>query len=524
MTEGVGRRIVTLMRARGELQDKSAARDSADKLNSAHDAERAAKKFYDEFRRRRLDFLEQLGGARDEEERAARASVLLNRLMFVYFLQSGGFIKGHAARADYRYLQNGLRRSRARGEGRYHAEFLRTLFFEGFAKPENARAPRAKRLVGVVPYLGGLFVGRAAEERPPAVAVPDAAFEKLFSFFDRYSWNLDDAPTGRADEINPDILGYVFERHINRKALGAYYTRAEITRHLCEQTIHSLILDRVNAVRNDERGTLNDELKSSRLQFIVHRLNFRVRETRPLPQAVLTAGPQHSLAPRRFDSMSDLLSNLDAALCRFLLDKVLPDLKLLDPACGSGAFLLAALKALVSIYAAVIGRASAVGDAGLKRRLATQRREHTSLDFYVRRRVVTDNLFGVDIMGEATEVARLRLLLALVASAERAEQLELLPDVNSNILAGNSLVGLLHARETTDDTALRAFAPLREARRFAQRRKGAKERFCNGLLTPSRDNAGKKRRVAAATPDEMLLDQFRESGIDRKSTRLNSSH
>src|SRR2546423_3787245 len=130
-------------------------------------------KFYEEFRHQRVVFIE-LGDDRDEQERAARASVLLNRLMFVYFLQSAGFIKGHAARADYRYLQNGLKRSRARGEGLYHTEFLRALFFEGFAKPENARAPRAKRLVGVVPYLRGLFVGRAAEERPPAGAVADA--------------------------------------------------------------------------------------------------------------------------------------------------------------------------------------------------------------------------------------------------------------------------------------------------------------------------------------------------------------
>src|SRR2546421_7575829 len=225
-------------------------------------------KFYDEFRRRRVVFLEQLGDTRDEHERAARASVLLNRLMFVYFLQSGGFIKGHAARADYRYLQNRLKESRARGEGLYHSEFLRALFFEGFAKPLNARAPRAKRLVGVVPHLGGgLFVRTAVEERWPDIAVPDAAFENLFRFFDCYSWNLDDAPTARADEIGPDVLGYVFERHINRKSFGAYYTRDEITRHLCEQTIHSLILDRVN---------------------------LRVGRKR---------------APRQFHSMSDLLSN-----------------------------------------------------------------------------------------------------------------------------------------------------------------------------------------------------------------------
>src|SRR3989440_7665971 len=454
MTEGVGRRIVTLMRARGELQGEPAegglnlsgiceleetsnvaTGETACEPDAVLDAERAAKKFDEEFRQRRLDFIEQLGGISDEQERSRYASVLLNRLMFVYFLQSGGFIRGHAARADYRYLQNGLRRSRARGEGLYHAEFLRALFFEGFAKPEHARAPRAKRLVGVVPHLGcALFIKHEIEERRPHVAVPDAAFENLFRFFDRYSWNPDDAPTDRADEINPDILGYVFERHINRKSFGAYYTRDEITRHLCEQTIHSLILDRVN---------------------------LRGRRQR---------------AARRFDSMSDLLSNMDAALCRFLLDKVLPDLKLLDPACGSGAFLVAALKTLVRIYAAVIGKAEAVGDVGLKRRLGRLRREHASLDFYVRRRVIADNLFGVDIMEEATEVARLRLLLALVASAQRASQLEPLPRVDSNILAGNSLVGLLHDGGTQSD----------------ERR---------------------TRREVKAAPDEILLNQFRELGI-----------
>src|SRR2546421_404006 len=138
-------------------------------------------KFYDEFRRRRVVFLEQLGDTRDEHERAARASVLLNRLMFVYFLQSGGFIKGHAARADYRYLQNGLKRSRARGEGLYHAEFLRALFFEGFAKPEHARAPRgtsSRATSASRRYPGSYSTAstpsprclRANRSEPPAVA------------------------------------------------------------------------------------------------------------------------------------------------------------------------------------------------------------------------------------------------------------------------------------------------------------------------------------------------------------------
>jgi hypothetical protein len=57
---------------------------------------------------------------------------------------------------------------------------------------------------------------------------------------------LDDTPGGKDDEINPDVLGYIFEKYINQKAFGAYYTRPEITEYLCDRTINKLILDRVN--------------------------------------------------------------------------------------------------------------------------------------------------------------------------------------------------------------------------------------------------------------------------------------
>ena len=66
--------------------------------------------------------------------------------------------------------------------------------------------------------------------------------------FGRYSWNLNDTPGGRDDEINPDVLGYIFEKYINQKEFGAYYTRPEITGYLSERTIFKLVLDRLDAV------------------------------------------------------------------------------------------------------------------------------------------------------------------------------------------------------------------------------------------------------------------------------------
>ena len=138
--------------------------------------------------------------------------------------------------------------------------------------------------------------------------------------------------------------------------------------------------------------------------------------------------------------------DLDKDLCRELLFDVLPNLSLLDPACGSGAFLVAAMKTLINVYAAVIGKIKFLGQRNLNDWLAKTEREHKSLNYFIKKRIITDNLYGVDIMEEATEIARLRLFLALVASASDVDQLEPLPNIDFNILPGNSLVGL-DARE-----------------------------------------------------------------------------
>src|SRR5205823_6478801 len=113
--------------------------------------------------------------------------------------------------------------------------------------PPARRSAQAKAILGDIRYLnGGLFLRHKVEQENPKLNVPDKAFEDLFDLFEKYSWNLDDTPGGRDDEINPDVLGYIFEKYINQKAFGAYYTRSEITEYLCERTIHRLILGAIN--------------------------------------------------------------------------------------------------------------------------------------------------------------------------------------------------------------------------------------------------------------------------------------
>ena len=376
-------------------------RQAAQKVAAALDIQAITKSFFSVFRDMREDFINWIEGIDAEGDRGWYASVLLNRLMFIYFLQKKAFIGG-----DANYLENKLDASRQRGQDRFYRDFLDALFFEGFAKPERDRSPAARALLGSgIPYLnGGLFIRHKLELEHSAIHIPDAAFAEVLALFGKYSWYLNDAPGAADNEINPDVLGYIFEKYINQKAFGAYYTRKEITEYLCERSIRPVILAEVN---------------------------------------------RHSR--RQFKSFGDMLEKLDSDLCRTLLFTVLPKLSVLDPACGSGAFLVAAMQDLLDVYGAAYGKIEMSNEPDLKQHFADIKRRHPSLLYYYRKRIISHNLYGVDIMEEAAEIAKLRLFLALVGAADTADQLEPLPNIDFNIMSGNSLIGLLTVDEKRFD-------------------------------------------------------------------------
>jgi hypothetical protein len=404
--------------------------DVAQRLQTGLDVERVTKKFFEEFKQQHVEFLSVIRGIDKETDRRWYTSVLLNRLMFVYFLQRKGFIDS----GKILYLQEKLAESKQRGTDLFYSQFLKTLFFDGFAKPLDSREEGVKKLIGDVKYLnGGLFLEHPLEQNYANIAIPDAAFEKIFKLFADYSWNLDDTVGGKENDINPAVLGYIFEKYINQKAFGAYYTRPEITEYLCDRTINKLILDRVNQ-------SLNSSNSSSPL----------TKRESP-SSSPLTKGGRGGI-PRHFETITELLTNLDANLCRRLLEDILPNLTLLDPACGSGAFLVAAMKTLIYIYSKVFGTSNFLTDHYLNNLLKTIEKEHSSLNYYIKKRIISDNLYGVDIMPEAVEIAKLRLFLALVSAAHDVSELEPLPNIDFNIMAGNSLIGLIRVDETGFDS------------------------------------------------------------------------
>ena len=85
---------------------------------------------------------------------------------------------------------------------------------------------------------GGLFDVHQLERALPSIAIPDEAFEQLFAFFDSYQWHLDERPLRADNEINPDVLGYIFEKYINQRDDGrVLHSRRHHSLHLLERTI-----------------------------------------------------------------------------------------------------------------------------------------------------------------------------------------------------------------------------------------------------------------------------------------------
>ena len=112
----------------------------ARRLKEALDVERVTKQFYEDFKREHLRFLEYISGIDDERDRRWYASVLLNRLMFIYFLQRKWFIDN----GNLDYLQDKLAESRSHHPVLYYSEYLSLLFFEGFAKPKDEQSDARK--------------------------------------------------------------------------------------------------------------------------------------------------------------------------------------------------------------------------------------------------------------------------------------------------------------------------------------------------------------------------------------------
>lgn len=486
--------------------DHSAGLTIADVRNRVYgsfDASNVTKKFYDRFQKEHIGLSQAIRGIPDEDK-SDYSTTLLNRLMFLYFLQKKQFLND-----DLDYLENTLQSvQKLEGKDRYYSFYrdaLLPLFFEKLNDKSGVIAdPEIVSIIGDVPYVNGGLFGRneLEEEFFEELSVPDEAFQKIFQFFSEFNWHLDTRPTGNPNEINPEVIGYIFEQYINftasgKKANGAYYTPHDVTAYMINQTLVPRIFDGFE--QKDKAFQLLAANPNRYIQpMMLHGWDMEVSDWIPAPAALVNTwldDPIHwsaldaaeieddvclpgetwvemfhrrervaSLRARITENqlstvndlitdninsqllLTDVIDELDSGSQIVQLFDQVTHLTVFDPTCGSGAFLFAALEVLEDIYAHIIDVARSADDETCAQ-LVSLVDEQPSTSYFIRKHCAIRNLYGTDLMPGAIETAKLRIFLALASCIDSRSQLQPLPDLDFNLKAGNLVVGFKDAAD-----------------------------------------------------------------------------
>ena len=490
-------------------------------------SEKITKDFYKGFRKQHKSFAEFISGIDVEGDKQWYVSVMLNRLMFCYFIQKKGFLN-----FDPHYLRHKLEWVKEnRGEDQYfsfYKGFLKVLFHGGLNAPSKKRQAEFEKTYGKIPYLnGGMFDEHQIERDYKDIDIKDEAFEALFDFFDKWNWHLDTRISAKGNDINPDVLGYIFEQYINDRAqMGAYYTKEDITEYIGKNCIVPYLMNAVkekDAKAFETDGFVWQTLKNSGDAYIYDavkkgvdlplpdyiekgvdiskpnllerrsRWNEKTDEALALPTEIWRETIERrercktlrkKISSGEITNINDLIScNLD--IRKFTEDLVvqspndefirnvyntLREITILDPTCGSGAFLFAALNILEPLYELCIERMEEFNKktGAFQEELDEIRNKYRSnIQYFIYKSIILRNLYGVDIMHEAVEIAKLRLFLKMVAVVEvdkRADNLGLdpLPDIDFNVRCGNTLVGFANEKELENSFVGDAFEMLKK--------------------------------------------------------------
>lgn len=365
--------------------------------DAAFDVEAITRVFFDDYRKQfdRIKYVLQQY-SNDPHSAHSYALQFINRLMFVYFVQRKGWLDN-----DHEFLKSfwDSYKKNTQTQNTFIEEWLNVLFFEAF---NNKFFPRPylpepiNKILQLAPYLnGGLFRRNQLDETYAGFHLSDADFLPLFTMLERYNFTIrEDGPLDQEVSVDPEMIGKVYESLVNvtteaneRGDIGIFYTpRTEIDL-MCRLTLVDYLSQRLG-----QRDLI--------YQFV---FALDANEQQHIDQALIPQALWEELG------------------------KVLNEVKVIDPACGSGAFLVGMLNVLDQL----IERAN--NQLGIVVRPSERKRA-----------IIRDALYGVDIMDWAVDITELRLWLQLVVETDYSQpELKLsplLPDLSFKIRQGDSLV------------------------------------------------------------------------------------
>ena len=348
---------------------------------AAFSVEPVTKQFFGEYRRIFDAAKNAITGFENERDLHLFTQTLFNRLMFVYFISRKGWL---TFEGDADYL-NALWRDYEGGrtaDSNFYWDRIRLLFFAGLnnSKTEDLTGyPDTLRLIGSVPFLnGGLFEETDVDARSD-IYVPDAVIlPVLRDLFDHFNFTvMESTPYDTEVAVDPEMLGKVFEELVNeRHESGAYYTPRPVVSFMCREALKGFL-------------------------------------------ASATSGLSDNAISEFVDSQNtDGISVADARKVAAALERV----TVVDPACGSGAYLLGMMQELVDLQTTLFN----VG-------------ADSKSIYELKLEIIRRNLYGADIDDFAVNIAMLRLWLSLVIEYDGGNP-EPLPNLDFKIACGDSLL------------------------------------------------------------------------------------
>jgi len=368
-----------------------------EKVKDAFSVEKVTKEFYLEYRRLFESLVKDFSSNHTFINEAAKndintenfAKKLLGQIVFIYFIQKKGWMGVSAGQnwgsGDKNFLVNIFREAINKKENFFN-DYLEPLFYGTLNNPRRNTADPSfsKEFDCRIPFLnGGLFEAEYDWENS-FIYLDNNIFKNIFEVFDRFNFTVEEeSPDDKEIAVDPEMLGKVFENLLPenlRKGTGTYYTPREIVYYMCQESLINYL-------------DANSKLGKDRIEKCV----------------------------RSLKEGEKLIADKEA----IELDNLLETIKICDPACGSGAFLVGMLNEIVRLRL-------------LFRALYPSKLSKKS-EYQLKKDTIHGCVYGVDIDPGAIEIAKLRLWLALVVDYE-IKEIEPLPNLDYRLMCGNSLL------------------------------------------------------------------------------------
>ena len=327
---------------------------------------------------------------------------MMGRIVFLHFLQKKGWLNGNPT-----FLRDLFRSSPHQAD--FLEQVLEPLFFGIFnTEPEQREELFAnehwdKGLLKQweqLPYLnGGLFERDEVDKMD--IRLPASLFNDLFTFLASYNFTVDENDPDDAEiGVDPEMLGKIFESLLeDNKAKGAFYTPKEIVRYMCKESLIAYLSEQLSVNSEQNKNT-------------------------KIPTDIDSQITDHSsliTKIRTFVETHEMQSELEPY--RDMLNKALREVKICDPAIGSGAFPMGLLNELWRCREALTDHDSCS--------LITVHRSQ------LKKEIIENNIYGVDIERGAIDIARLRFWLSIVVDSDEPAPL---PNFDYKFMQGNSLI------------------------------------------------------------------------------------